>query len=286
MCTPTTTTTTTHHRPSKGKPPIHKSPPIEPVTALVSRFQSPQGDLISISLKSSPNPCGLLSKTLLYHLSPYFKRHTNPLILPTSDPLIFGVFLFWLQNNRLPQFHELDGSSPPEDFDPSPNIEECWQTLLVKIWKFAAEIEVGGLQNECMRAVFETDFEAEEFKRCLGLSPKRSMMRKALVMYMLWYDDASRRLKDSGLLAEQRAFLKGSISVAGIEGVGEDIKECEKAWRLLDEEGCGRPRAEMFFVPVWGGERVACELSGAERQLMERGSVETLKAGECQYLFD
>ncbi|KAF7194931.1 hypothetical protein HII31_03768, partial [Pseudocercospora fuligena] len=240
-------TKTTHRHPSKGKgkPPIRKSPPpVETITSLISRFQHPQADLVSIYLKSSSKPCSILAKTLLVRLSPYFKNHittSNTLILPTSDPLIFGIFLFWLINDRLPRDEELDDEYPPEDFDLSPKIEENGQTLLVRIWNFAGEIDVGGLQNECIRALFETlgneDIQAKVFEKCLIMSPKASLIRKALIMYMLWHDDAGRRLNDSGLLPQQRVFLRDSIDVGKIEGLEVDMKECEKAWKIFDEEG-------------------------------------------------
>ncbi|KXS96304.1 hypothetical protein AC578_7478 [Pseudocercospora eumusae] len=285
-------TNTTHRRPSKASP-----PPLETVTSLISRFQSPHTDLVSISLQSLPKPCSLLSKTLLCHLSPYFKRHITPsssntLTLPTSDPLIYGILLFWLVHDRLPQSHELD-----DDDDESPPSEDSdnglQKTLLVEIWAFAGRIEVSGLQNLCMRGIFEGDFDddddeqGEGFEKCLRISEEGSVMRRALVMYMLWFDDAeSRRVKEDLGGLERQFLLRDSIDFEKIEGLEGDLKECEGVWKVWDGEGCGRPRAELFFVPVVGGEFVYDGLSGFERRLREKGSVETLRAGESQYLFD
>ncbi|EME82393.1 uncharacterized protein MYCFIDRAFT_175935 [Pseudocercospora fijiensis CIRAD86] len=131
-----------------------------------------------------------------------------------------------------------------------------------------------------MRGLFEklgmrTDDEyGRSFGRCLGLSTTGSAMRRALVMYMFWFDHTSRGLND--LLPKQRGFLRGSIDVAKIEGLEGDLRECGKIWKVLDEGGAGRPRAEMFFVPVGGGEPVVSQM----QVLTERESVGTLKAGE------
>lgn len=247
-------------RSGKSKSP---APQRETVAHLLVRLQQVDGDIIRLftTLEGRDAPI-LVQRALLsriFHNSPWFKRALNCMDSRSSDELqididedIFAMFIYWLFHQRIPEIFDIENSIGIPDQE----AKDEYQTLLVRTWAFADNIELPKFQNDVMRALFDTfndddrHLTPEALQACLLVSESGTRMRAALVQYMLWWDELTEHLRE--WVPVSSAKLQSMVNLEVIEGIRQDIDDWQKIHDVLEESGeCrGRPRAEQFLMPV------------------------------------